>query len=109
MSRGLSFYVNNTAPSLTITIRRENIPIDLTGATVNFQMFPSGGTILTVSSPCVILDSPVNGQVRYDWGIKDLSVVGSYLCNLLITYADGTFENTETTSLVVFDSIPPTL
>ena len=109
MSRGLSFYVNNTAPSLTITIRRENIPIDLTGATVNFQMFPSGGTILTVSSPCVILAPPVNGQVRYDWGVSDLSVVGSYLCNLKITYENGTFENTETTSLVVLDSIPPTL
>lgn len=106
MAKGLSFYVSNTAPSLTVTIRRENVPIDLTGATVNFQMLLSGGTTLAVNSPCVILAPPVNGQVRYDWAPNDLSVVGNYLCNLKIVYANGTFENTETTSLVVMDTIP---
>ena len=110
MPRGLSMYCNNTAPSLTITIKRDNVPIDLTNATsVNFQMLLSGTKTLTVNSPCVIIAPPVNGQVRYDWQVGDLSVVGNYLVNLKITYADGTFENTETTSLQVLDTIPPTV
>lgn len=109
MAKGLSFYCNNTAPSLTITIKRSNVPIDLTGASVAFQMLESGSKVLSVNSACVIIAPAVNGTVRYDWAVGDLSAVGSYLCNCLITYANGTQESTETTSLQVLDTIPPTV
>lgn len=108
MAKGLSFYVNNTAPSVSIIIKRNNVPIDLTGASVNFQMVASGTAVLAVNYSCVIIAPATNGQVRYDWQPGDLGKVGNYLCNLRITYANGTWEDTETTNLFVCDSLPPT-
>ena len=107
MAQGLSFYVNNTAPSVTITIKRGNTPIDLTGASVNFQMVATGSATFAVNSPCVIIQPATLGQARYDWKVGDLSVVTIYSCGLQIFYPNGSSENTETTSLFVLDSLPP--
>ena len=109
MAKGLSFFANSSAPSLTIIIKRSNVPIDLTGASVAFQMLLSGTTTLAVNYSCVIIAPPVNGTVRYDWQPGDLKTVGNYLANCLITYANGTQEPTETTTLQVLDTIPPTV
>ena len=104
---GLAMYVNSTAPSITITVKRGNYPVDLTSAiSVNFQAMISGSTTLAINSPCVIISPPYNGIVRYDWQIGDLNTLGNYLINCLVTYADGTQESTETTSLVVMDTLP---
>lgn len=107
MAQGLTFYLNSTAPSLEIDVKRGNYPIDLTGATVYFQMLLSGQTTLALNNQCVILAPPISGQVRYDWRPGDLSKKGNYLCNLYIVYGNGTTENTETTNLYVVDTIPP--
>ena len=109
MAKGLTFYVNSTAPSVYVTIKRGNYPVDLTGAIAMFQMLPSGSTTLAVNAACVIIEPPINGQVRYDWQPNDLSTIGNYLCNVFVTYPNGTVESTETTNLYVVDTIPPTL
>ena len=109
MAQGLTFYVNSTAPSLSVDVKRGTYPIDLTGATVYFQMVLNGQTALYLSNQCVVLYPPVNGQIRYDWKPGDLAKIGNYLCNLFIVYPNGTTESTETTNLYVVDTLPPTL
>lgn len=89
-----TFIVNDTQPSISATLTSNGSAVDLTGATVTFEMvgLPSGRPIVTGAA--VIVDD-AGGQVRYDWGSTDLAVAGSYSARWKIEFSDGTIEHSD--------------
>lgn len=93
----LSFVQGDTAPDISAVLHEENgtAPIDLTGATVAFQMRKPDDRRYTVNAQAEIEDEEA-GQVKYAWGPNDLSVVGDYQVQWQITFGDGRIQTTKT-------------
>jgi hypothetical protein len=92
----LTFVQGDTAPDITSVIHQEDAPasiIDLSGATVRFQMRQPSDRRFTVDALAEVLDGPA-GQVSYSWGPNDLSVPGTYNVQWEITYPGGRIQTT---------------
>lgn len=72
-------------PILTATLTDDNGPINLTGATVKFQMRLPGSTVLKVDTNAQIV-SAVAGQVAYTWQTNDTNTPGLYIGWFLLSY-----------------------
>lgn len=81
---------NDTAPSAAATLRDGGEAIDLTGATVRFNMALQNSPT-KVSAAGVVSDAP-NGRVRYDWVEGDTDTPGVYQCEWEVTWGDGTVQ-----------------
>lgn len=74
-------YVGDTAPSISDTLREVKSdgstgPLDLSALVgVNFRMRSLFGSAALIDSPAVIVGSAVNGQVRFDWTLADVTTV----------------------------------
>lgn len=92
----LTFVQGDTRPNLlgTLTFPATGDPVDLTGASVAFQMRKGDDRRYTVNALATITDA-ANGKVRYDWGANDLSVHGEYQVQFEITFADATIQTTD--------------
>lgn len=66
-------------PLLTATLNHENGPVDLTGATVRFQMRAPGSNVLKVDSPATVASPETAGNVSYTWVEEDTDTVGLYV------------------------------
>jgi hypothetical protein len=74
-------------PILTATLTDDVGPIDLTGATVKFQMRPPGvGTTLKVDAAATVV-SAATGQVSYTWSGTDTDTEGLYVAWFEVTYS----------------------
>lgn len=81
--------------------------IDLTGATVRFQMKRYNSSTKKIDSPALIYDEE-NGIVRYHWQVGDTDVGGSYLGEFEVTYSDGikeTFPNSGYIQIDILDDV----
>lgn len=90
------FVQGNTSPAITATIHDEDdptVPIDLTGATVRFQMRKPDDRLFTVDAIATVVNSAA-GQVSYSWAITDLAVPGEYDTQWEITFPDGKVQTT---------------
>lgn len=95
------FYIrqNDTASPITATLTDEaGAAIELTGATIKFQMAPIQGGAVKVSATATNLDTgPANrGQVSYQWTTGQTDTAGLYLGEWQVTFAGGakqTFPN----------------
>src|SRR5262245_41557690 len=65
-------------PILTATLSDASGPIDLTGATVMFQMRRPGESARKVDAAADILDA-ASGQVGYTWTDPDTDTAGLYV------------------------------
>ena len=94
----------DTSPSLKYQL----LPtIDLTGATVVFNM-RSGGSVIISRAPAVIVGSPVSGVVAYDWIAGNTATVGTYEAEFEVTYAGGaveTYPNSSYIYVMIIDGI----
>lgn len=65
--------------------------VDLTGATVTFNMRAPGAASPKVSASAVNLDTgtATRGKVRYDWAAADTDTAGLYYAEFEVTFADG--------------------
>jgi hypothetical protein len=72
-------------PILTATLTDDTGPINLTGATVKFQMRLPGSTVLKVNTNAQIV-AAVAGQVSYSWQATDTDTPGVYIGWFLVTY-----------------------
>lgn len=86
---------SDTAPSVFGTLTdTSGDPIDLTGATVRFQMRSTIDRRFAVNAIATIVTAAA-GEVRYDWVAGDLGTPGSYVCRWRITFGDATIEHTD--------------
>lgn len=84
----------DTSPTLTATLTAsDGTALDLSGASVQFQMRPSDATdgTLTVDAPATVTD-PANGRVRYAWSSAETATAGRYHAEFDVEYADGSTE-----------------
>jgi hypothetical protein len=91
----LIFVSGDTAPDITATITHETtgLPVDLTDASVRFQMRRRDDRRFTVNQAATLVDAP-NGLVRYSWATNDLSVPGDYDIQWEVTYPGGRIQTT---------------
>ena len=70
----LTFVQGDTAPAITSTIVlvSDQSPVDLTGATVRFQMRKPDDRRFTVNAVATVVDAAA-GSVRYAWATNDLT------------------------------------
>lgn len=88
----------DTRPTLIAYLHDADDPtgyIDLTDATVLFQMRKADDKVYTVNAAATILDLPT-AKVSYTLGVNDLNVPGDYVVQWEVTYVDGGKQTTAT-------------
>jgi hypothetical protein len=82
---------NDTAPSLLYALTP--LTVDLTGASVVFNMRASDKTTLKVNrAAAVVVTATGTPTVRYDWSAADTDTVGRYQFEFEVTYSGGSIE-----------------
>ena len=83
----------NTAPSVTLTCLRQpgNVIINVTGCTVDLLIYNNGVQTNAGHTGCT-LTTPASGVVTYTLHAGDTTPSGTYLCDLQVTYGDGSVE-----------------
>ena len=92
----LTFVQGDTAPDITAIIHEEDAVasiIELTSATVKFQMRKVDDKRYAVNSAATITDAP-NGAVKYSWGPNDLAHDGTFTVQWEVTYPGGRIQTT---------------
>lgn len=92
-----TFVQGDTAPGITAVLHEQGdtaSPINLTGATVKFQMRKPDDQLFTVDAAADVVGNPVDGSVSYTWQATDLSVSGEYDVQWEITFSDGKIQTT---------------
>jgi hypothetical protein len=101
----LTLIQNNTKPRVNFVIKDASLnPVNITGCTIVFNLYPVGGSVRKFQGVCVI-DTPLSGACHYDWALTDLDTAGAYHGDLSITFPAGEKQGT---NLMGFD-IRPTL
>jgi hypothetical protein len=98
----------STAPFLVATLYDGDNPLNLTGATVRMRMRERSGGPLVVDSPAVIVGSPLDGVVSYEWQASDTDDVGEFEVEWQVTYLNGevqTFPTEGYTTVTVTPSL----
>ena len=87
----LKIVEGNTAPPFSITCERNGTTIDLTGCTVALNI--TNGVVQTnLGHTGCVNANPTTGVVVYQPQTGDFPTAGTYLCDVVITYADSTIE-----------------
>lgn len=92
-----TFVQGNTAPDITAVLHEQGdveSVIDLTGASIKFQMRKPDDQLFTVDADAEIVGNEVDGSVSYEWAATDLSVPGEYDVQWEITFPDGKVQTT---------------
>ena len=83
---------DNTSPLLGAQLQDANFdPIDLTGATVVFNMADMDSDVVVNGGACTITDEE-NGGVQYQWSAADTDVAGAFRGEFKVTYSSGEIE-----------------
>lgn len=82
---------NNTAPAISLTLKREGTVIDLTGCTVEL-ILARGSTITNTGHQECTVVTPTSGVIQYDPETTDFATPGTYKADVRVTYADASFE-----------------
>jgi len=105
MAFAIQHYKGNRSPSLTDTLKIDNVVFDLTGSTVKFRMRAVGSSVLKVDTAATIV-SPTAGTVRYDWASGDVDTAGDFLGWWQVTLASGKLQDTPEFLLTILDHVP---
>jgi len=103
----ISVYKGQLSPSVTDTISVDNTPVNLTGATVTFNMRLTTSSTVQLSHAATIT-SPTTGQVQYNWNSGDTNTPGQYAFWWTITPSGGTAQDTPESNLEIIEHVPVT-
>jgi hypothetical protein len=78
----------DTSPALLFQI---DPPVNLTAATVVFNMRARGGAVVVNRAPASVPSLP-NPTLRYDWTAPNTAEVGTFEAEFEVTYGDGAIE-----------------
>jgi hypothetical protein len=95
MSTIYDFYVaqNDQSPNIERELTGDDgDTLDLTGASVDFELYDSDRSQVSLSGSASIGSPESDGIVVYDWDSGDTDTVGSYLGQFVITWATGDEE-----------------
>lgn len=95
MDKNADFHIKggNTSPALEAQLTDgDGNAIDLTGATVRFQMQLVGSNTNAVDTSATVSE-PSNGIVVYDWSSGDTDELGSYIAEFDVDYSGATGSN----------------
>jgi len=98
----LVFVQGDTAPDLGAVLHVKgdvSTPINLTGATVRFQMRKRDDKSFTVDTAATIVDAD-EGEVLHEWATNDLAVPGDYDVQWEVTFADLRVQTTATPNVI---------
>jgi predicted deacylase len=99
----LTFVAADTAPSVFGVLRVNGVVLNLTGATVKFQMRLADDRRFTVNADAAIV-TPTAGSVRYDWDAGDLATAGEYISRWQVTFGDGSIQHSEPENTITIDN-----
>lgn len=87
-----TFYLKkgDTSPSLVYALTPTTV--DLTGATVRFNMRLNGGAVKISRAAAVVVTQTGTPTVRYDWQAGDTDTAGFYSAEFEVTYTGGAVE-----------------
>lgn len=94
MSRNFKIKRNDLDPSIAYELTPRSV--DLTGATVVFNMKDSSGSVKVNRASGSIVTATGTPTVKYDWTSGDTDTAGTYYGEFEVTYASGrpgTFPN----------------
>ena len=97
-----TFVQGDTQPSLYGTLTVSGTALDLTGATVKFQMRLANDYRYLVDAAAAVV-SPTAGTVRYDWSDGDLATPGDYIARWEVVFADSTVQHSEPENTITVD------
>jgi hypothetical protein len=80
----------DTAPSLIYALLPASV--DLTGATVRFNMRTRTGTVLINRAAAVVVVATEAPTVRYDWQAGNTDTSGFHEAEFEVTYSNGRIE-----------------
>lgn len=81
----------DTEPPISGIIRDEyGDPVDLTDATARFRMAEINSGENVINNQAIVLDSPEDGAVAYQWNDGDTDVEGTFLAEFAIDYDGNT-------------------
>lgn len=82
----------DTSPAMRRVLADEDgVAINITGATVVFNMRAAGGAVVVDGAAAVVTDA-AGGEVRYDWQAGDTAEAGDFEGEFQITYLSGAVE-----------------
>lgn len=87
------FYIKkgDTSPSLLVSLTPSDV--DITGATVVFNLRARGSAATKVDRAAAVIVSPSGpAQLRYDWLAGDTDTAGDYEAEFEVTRGDGSIE-----------------
>ena len=92
MGESFTLKVGDTAPSLEAILRDSTgDPVDLSDATVDFNVRRPRGGDTEFTGPASVVDGP-GGHVEYSWADGDTDVEGRYRAEFVVTYPDNSVE-----------------
>lgn len=89
----LIHFKSNRSPSVSDTIRVDDVPFDLTGSSVKFKMRLESSSTLKVDTTATVV-TPSAGTVRYDWLSADVDTAGDYVGWWEVTLPTGKTQDT---------------
>jgi hypothetical protein len=93
MAANFNIAVGATAPAITDIIQDAGVPVNLTGATVRFQMRRDLSAVLTVDSAATVTGA-TTGNVSYTWATGDTATEGQYIAWWKVTLSTGKIQHT---------------
>ena len=88
----------DTSPSLLYSL--DPPTIDLTAATVRFNMRDSSGAVKINRAAAVVVTATGTPTVRYDWQAADTDTAGFFEAEFEVTYSGGAVETCPNDSFI---------
>ena len=83
---------DTTEPIEGVCLDESGSPVDLTGATVRFQMKQHGADAAKVDAVATV-SSALEGEFLYSWQAGDTDTPGVYWATFQVTHSDGGVES----------------